>query len=638
MDDTTSMLIDASEFVTDGDFRGGKFLIVLIGAEDEVCNFKEKQKRKFTCAKRRVQREGVLEKNVTITLEPIAGIYDRLAACSTVFVGYLAFAVFCILASGWCFKLDKNEQEPYCCTCIGPEDNCLNAKCWPSWLCRCRPQKDKTKTKTLEKRTGKIANPEESKARYKKNQLYMGGLLIISIFYAVTVLQTAFDAQKTQYETGNNDICYFNARCQNPLLYSSAFLDFNHFYSNIGYVMLGLTFNLIVFLKDKEYQKHEKNLKQRKIKNMKRQRLSSIQETNESNEETKNSETKGASINRNQENRESYLQTQELRYQHGVPFLTGVYYSMGAAMAMEGLMSAAYHICPTTVSFQFDTTFMYLIAILIYVKLYQNRHPDSSASSVKAYLVLGLAIALEAISIYSGMSPVFWTIFCGIYILGVVCIVANIYQLDSRDRMKSERKYWLDSMLFFRVYRLLFKETWNTIKRCYGQKSTKPTLDQTSGQSSEHPCSDDQNPGPSSMDQSTKPRRRPLLVFIFLLCIVNIGLCAFFAVVVVVLKASSGASNYILCLFMLNMHIYLGYYLFMKYKSNEWLQWRPKVYLGKKLSSVKGFHVFFFAALGLLCTGFAMSYFLDKEKNTNLSPAESRDLNQPCRQFKFYDR
>ena len=51
MDDTTSMLIDASEFVTDGDFRGGKFLIVLIGAEDEVCNFKEKQKRKFTCAK-----------------------------------------------------------------------------------------------------------------------------------------------------------------------------------------------------------------------------------------------------------------------------------------------------------------------------------------------------------------------------------------------------------------------------------------------------------------------------------------------------------------------------------------------------------------------------------------------------------
>ena len=140
------------------------------------------------------------------------------------------------------------------------------------------------------------------------------------------------------------------------------------------------------------------------------------------------------------------------------------------------------------------------------------------------------------------------------------------------------------------------------------------------------------------MDQSTKPRRRPLLVFIFLLCIVNIGLCAFFAVVVVVLKASSGASNYILCLFMLNMHIYLGYYLFMKYKSNEWLQWRPKVYLGKQLSPVEGFHVFFFAVLGLLCTGFAMSYFLDKEKNTNLSPAESRDLNQPCRQFKFYDR
>ena len=198
------------------------------------------------------------------------------------------------------------------------------------------------KKKTLGKRTEKIAKKEKSKDRYKKNKLFMGTLFLVSIFYAVTVLQTAFHAQKTQYETGNNDICFFNARCQNPLVYSAAFLDFNHFYSNIGYVMLGITFNLIVYWKSRKYRAYEKKRQER--------------------------ESQGE---QELQYRPSLAQTEELTMKHGVPFLTGVYYSMGAAMAMEGLMSAAYHICPTTVSFQYDTTFMYSIAILIYVKLYQ---------------------------------------------------------------------------------------------------------------------------------------------------------------------------------------------------------------------------------------------------------------------------
>ena len=82
----------------------------------------------------------------------------------------------------------------------------------------------------------------------------------------------------------------------------------------------------------------------------------------------------------------------QLQSNHDIPYFTGVYYSMGGALVMEGLMSAAYHICPTTISFQYDTTFMYLIAIRIMVKLYQNRHPVLSSSSVKAYAFLGSSI------------------------------------------------------------------------------------------------------------------------------------------------------------------------------------------------------------------------------------------------------
>ena len=63
----------------------------------------------------------------------------------------------------------------------------------------------------------------------------MGGLFIISMFYAVTVLHTAFNAWRMQYKTGNNDICYYNPRCQIPLLYTTHFLDFNHFLSNLSF-------------------------------------------------------------------------------------------------------------------------------------------------------------------------------------------------------------------------------------------------------------------------------------------------------------------------------------------------------------------------------------------------------------------
>ena len=57
--------------------------------------------------------------------------------------------------------------------------------------------------------------------------------------------------------------------------------------------------------------------------------------------------------------------------EYGVPCQYGLYFAMGLALSMEGVMSSSYHICPTNVTFQFDTTFMYLIAVLMFMKLYQ---------------------------------------------------------------------------------------------------------------------------------------------------------------------------------------------------------------------------------------------------------------------------
>ena len=364
MDESTSMLIDVDD-LTDGK---KELLIVLIGAEDEVCNFVNTDARRKRCEGRKEVGES-LQKTVTITLEPTARTDDRLKATFIVAIGYLGITIACFIVSGYLFKFDMQDRDierrkPVLedeMRAAGEEKTLGDLKIEDGQtrleeavsiadeegeektkieikdpgiengevtlldpqteeglqtLCSAVQRTGLSVRKPLYRRTLPLTAPNKSKSRYKKNQLFMGGLFIISIFYAVTVLQTAFAAQRMSYETGNNDICYFNSRCQIPLLYTIQFvLDFNHVFSNLGYVVFGFTFIGIVYMKSKRYADN----------------------------------------------------VNELLSNHGVPYLTGVYYSMGGALVMEGLMSAAYHICPTTTSFQFDTTFMYLIAILIHV-------------------------------------------------------------------------------------------------------------------------------------------------------------------------------------------------------------------------------------------------------------------------------
>ena len=53
----------------------------------------------------------------------------------------------------------------------------------------------------------------------------------------------------------------------------------------------------------------------------------------------------------------------------GIPESYGIFYAMGAALTLEGVLSACYHICPTAENFQFDTTFMYCISVLVFLKV-----------------------------------------------------------------------------------------------------------------------------------------------------------------------------------------------------------------------------------------------------------------------------
>lgn len=48
-------------------------------------------------------------------------------------------------------------------------------------------------------------------------------------------------------QTGNQDLCYYNFLCAHPLGLLS---DFNHVYSNISYILLGLLFIFLTYRRD----------------------------------------------------------------------------------------------------------------------------------------------------------------------------------------------------------------------------------------------------------------------------------------------------------------------------------------------------------------------------------------------------
>ena len=86
-------------------------------------------------------------------------------------------------------------------------------------------------------------------------------------------------------------------------------------------------------------------------------------------------------------------------------------------------MSGCYHICPNHSNFQFDTAFMYTIAILCVLKIYQFRHPDINANAYTAFGVLAFVIFVGVLGVVNG-SVIFWICFTALYI--VSCLLLSL--------------------------------------------------------------------------------------------------------------------------------------------------------------------------------------------------------------------
>jgi hypothetical protein len=147
--------------------------------------------------------------------------------------------------------------------------------------------------------------------------------------------------------SGEEDLCYYNFKCSHPV---GVLSSFNNVWSNVGYILLGVLFIIVTFIRETRYTRLRK-------------------------------------------------QKRPCFEKRGIPQFFGIYYAMGLALILEGLMSSLYHICPTNANFQFDTAFMFIIAGLMLTKVFQNRHPDIHANAFIAFFSFAVVIFFTLLGI-----------------------------------------------------------------------------------------------------------------------------------------------------------------------------------------------------------------------------------------------
>ncbi|XP_071044325.1 SID1 transmembrane family member 1 isoform X2 [Parasteatoda tepidariorum] len=308
-----------------------------------------------------------------------------------------------------------------------------------------------------------------------RSKVYSWNLLTVAIFYGLPVIQLVYINQRIVNLTGNQDVCYYNFLCSHQV---GVFSDFNHVYSNIGYVMLGLLFLLLVWRRevfDQPLTKENRNIPQ--------------------NEMT------------------------------GIPRHFGLMYAMGWALIMEGVLSASYHVCPNRANFQFDTAFMYVIATVCMLKLYQSRHPDITAKSHTIWMVLAVVIIIAFGGVVKGGIWV-WLVFTLGHLSVTFVVSSKIYYMG---RMKLDR--WL------------CKRIYHHIKQDVAARSIKPTY----------------------------PGRFVMLSITVLL---NLSLDLFGLI-----KQPPNFGAFLLSVFIVNLLMYLIYYSIMKIKCKEGIRWIPIMYM-----------------------------------------------------------
>ena len=128
-------------------------------------------------------------------------------------------------------------------------------------------------------------------------------------------------------------------------------------------------------------------------------------------------------------------------YNYGLKKIKALYYSLGVVLILEGIFSALYHICPSKLNFQFDTTFMFIGTALMILTLYNKRHPDDLPSAFYTYIFLALVVLLNILplsGISDGAEAWFWVL---IYILVFYIMIVGTINVYYGKRWKFNRNF-----------------------------------------------------------------------------------------------------------------------------------------------------------------------------------------------------
>ncbi|XP_033641444.1 SID1 transmembrane family member 1-like isoform X1 [Asterias rubens] len=348
----------------------------------------------------------------------------------------------------------------------------------------------------------------------RKYKLYYWNLVTIAVFYALPVVQLVITYQAVLNKSGDEDLCYYNFLCAMPGGLLSAF---NNVFSNIGYVMLGFLYLLIVWRK---HHLHKKAV--------------------------------------------------AADYHHakmcGIPKHFGLFYSLGIALVMEGVLSGSYHVCPNYSNFQFDTAFMYIIAGLGMLVLYQQRHPDINANAYAAFATFASVIFIALMGVIF-VSVYFYVLFAVVHILTCLAVSAQIYYMGT---------WKLDFGIFKRVLFILRTE-----------------------------CS-----------KSAKPLYLDRMIVLITGNAVNWSIMIYGLA-----KMPRDFNSFLLAIFLVNLLLYLAFYIIMKVRS------------GEKLTAV----VIVIIVVTLVVWGFALYFYSMSLTGWEKTAAASRESNAACLLFDFYD-
>ncbi|XP_034812997.2 SID1 transmembrane family member 1 isoform X1 [Pan paniscus] len=386
----------------------------------------------------------------------------------------------------------------------------------------------------------------------KKYKIYFWNIITIAVFYALPVIQLVITYQTVVNVTGNQDICYYNFLCAHPLGVLSAF---NNILSNLGHVLLGFLFLLIVLRRD---ILHRRALEAKDI----------------------------------------------FAVEYGIPKHFGLFYAMGIALMMEGVLSACYHVCPNYSNFQFDTSFMYMIAGLCMLKLYQTRHPDINASAYSAYASFAVVIMVTVLGVVFGKNDVwFWVIFSAIHVLASLALSTQIYYMGRFKIDVSDT----DLGIFRRAAMVFYTD-------CIQQ------------------CS------------------RPLYMDRMVLLVVGNLVNWSFALFGLIYRPRDFAS-YMLGIFICNLLLYLAFYIIMKVRAGAGSgclgpsgrrrrgRVRPRLLLLRQLRSsekVLPVPLFCIVATAVMWAA-ALYFFFQNLSSWEGTPAESREKNRECILLDFFD-